>query len=110
MGDAPGKPNPTGLILLASQLLNSPLGHGVPPVAYIGDTVADVLTIKKAKEFIPDQRFISLAIAPPHLHRKESRSKRKAYEKDLKVAGADYILSTIDQVFELTSNWQLSAE
>ena len=48
MGDAPDKPNPQGLIQLASQLLArhgcSPLGHGAPPVAYLGDTVADVQT------------------------------------------------------------------
>ncbi len=100
MGEAPDKPNPEGLIKVATQLAGKSLGLGLPPVAYLGDTVADVITVKKARENIPDQKFVSLAIAPPHLHGIDHISSRKQYEDLLKSAGADRVLNEINDLIK----------
>ena len=96
MGDAPDKPDPTGFILLSSKLSKIPLGDANPPIAYIGDTVADVKTVINARIMIPQQNFISLAIAPPHLHEESNLDKRLSYEVELRDAGADLIINSMD--------------
>ncbi len=102
MGDAPDKPDPTGFLRLANQLLHSATGEGVgaggPPVAYLGDTVADVLTVLNARQACPQQRFIALAVAPPHLH--DDPAARAAYEAKLRDAGADRVLSSTTAALE----------
>tara|TARA_Y100001968_G_scaffold201510_1_gene185080 strand:- start:54863 stop:55648 length:786 start_codon:yes stop_codon:yes gene_type:complete len=105
MGESPEKPDPSGLIKLASQLAGQTLGTNVPPIGYVGDTVADVLTIKNAEKKLPLQRFISFGVAPPHLHLKEKQSERMIYEKKLIQAGADYILSSTFDVLEKIITW-----
>ena len=100
MEDAPEKPDPTGLIKIASHLLSEPLGENAPPISYLGDTVADVITIQRARKKYPNQKFISFAVAPPHLHRKENLSERKSYEEKLKNAGADEILNSTNDIIE----------
>ncbi len=105
MGDAPDKPDPTGLIQIATKIFGSPLGSSTPPIAYLGDTVADVLTIRRARKNIPKQRFISLAVAPPHLQREEKHEARKRYENSLKNAGADEILSCTNDAIDYISSW-----
>jgi HAD superfamily phosphatase len=90
MGDAPDKPNPTGLLRLAAHLAGGALGTSTPPVAYLGDTVADVLTVQRARAQCPDQRFLSLAVAPPHLHGQPEA--RATYEAKLLEVGADVVL------------------
>ena len=95
MGDAPEKPDPSGLISLSSKLSQQPLGISNPPIAYIGDTVADVKTVLNARIKIPDQKFISLAISPPHLQLYSNREKRIRYEEKLLNAGADFILQSL---------------
>jgi HAD superfamily phosphatase len=100
MGDAPDKPDPTGLLRLASELLAAKgisLGPDAPPVVYLGDTVADVQTVQRARHRVPEQRFLSLAVSPPHLHEPEQQPRRHAYEQKLLAAGADRILSGSDQ-------------
>jgi HAD superfamily phosphatase len=96
MGDAPDKPDPTGFLRLAERLLaeggGTGLGAAAPPVAYLGDTVADVLTVERARQVCPGQRFLSLAVAPPHLQGPERLEARHAYEQRLRQAGADRIL------------------
>ena len=52
-------------------------------------------TIWKHKKEIPSQKFISIGIAPPHLHSKARLNERHAYEKNLENAGADLILNSI---------------
>jgi HAD superfamily phosphatase len=101
MGDAPDKPDPTGFLRLAGQLANArgqSLGPQGPPVAYLGDTVADVETVCRARSYLPDQRFLSLAVAPPHLHAPDQRSRRHSYEHGLMAAGADYLLTSTMQL------------
>ena len=84
MGDAPDKPDPTGLIHLAEQL-----SAGEVPrwIAYIGDTVADVHTVLKARERRPELPWRSFAVAPPHI------TDVSAYHRQLQDAGADRIVS-----------------
>lgn len=97
MGEAPDKPDPTGLLRLAERLCSQQdpggLGPQATPVAYLGDTVADVSTVLRARGQRPDQRFWSLAVAPPHLHAPEQQASRALYEQKLLAAGADRILS-----------------
>lgn len=89
MGDAPDKPDPTGLLRLARVLGGGP-GPLAPPVAYLGDTVADVLTVHNARRACPSQRFLSLAVAPPHLHSQPEA--RRIYERRLTSAGTDAVI------------------
>ncbi|MCP9928065.1 TIGR01548 family HAD-type hydrolase [Cyanobium sp. CH-040] len=107
MGDAPDKPDPTGLLRLAGILGGT---AAAPPatVAYLGDTVADVLTVRNARRARPSWRFLSLAVAPPHLH--ASAQARSSYEQGLKRAGADAVLpdtgsalATLEQLLSAAS-------
>jgi HAD superfamily phosphatase len=94
MGDAPDKPDPTGLLRLAAELAATTLGPAAPPVAYLGDTVADVLTVRRARQALPEQRLVSLAVAPPHLHAPEQAEARRRYEQALVLAGSDRLLAS----------------
>jgi HAD superfamily phosphatase len=85
MGDAPDKPDPTGLIRLADQLA---AGERPGRIAYLGDTVADVRTVVQARLQRPDWPWCSLAVAPPHV------TERAEYHEQLRQAGADHILET----------------
>ena len=95
MGDAPDKPDPKGFINLSKKLLGDKLGSSNIPIAYVGDTIADINTVINAREEIPSQKFISIGISPPHLHSKSRLKERNSYEKNLKNAGADLILNCI---------------
>ena len=98
MGDAPDKPNPKGFIQLSKKLLGNKLGSLNIPIAYVGDTIADVKTVINAKQQISSQKFISIGLAPPHLHSKSRLKERNSYEKNLQNAGADLILNCINEV------------
>lgn len=92
MEDAPGKPDPTGLLATVHQLeLNSYI-----PVLYAGDTVADMQTVQKARSLHPNRCWIAVGILPPHVQETSERS--SAYAETLKVAGADTVLSNIEQL------------
>ena len=95
MGDAPDKPDPKGFINLSEKLLGDKLGSSNIPIAYLGDTIADINTVVNARKEIPSQKFISIGIAPPHLHLKSRLKERESYEKNLQNAGADLILKSI---------------
>jgi len=98
MGDAPDKPDPKGFINLSKELLGDKLGTSNFPIAYVGDTIADIKTVINARKKIPSQKFISIGIAPPHLHLKSRLKERNSYEKNLKNAGADLILNSINDL------------
>ena len=106
MGEVPGKPNPTGLIKLASSLVGSELGEGVPCISYLGDTVADVQTIKNARDKLPKQRFKSIGVAPPHLHLENKKVSRLNYENQLKNAGVDTIIQNTNHILEDLRLWE----
>ena len=98
MGDAPDKPDPKGFLDLASNLCKDNLGYKNIPIAYVGDTIADINTVKNAKKIIPSQIFISIGVAPPHLHLESRIKERNLYEAKLKEAGADLILNTVNDL------------
>ena len=98
MGDAPDKPDPKGLIELSKKLIGDKLGKSNIPIGYVGDTIADINTVMNAKKEIPSQKFISIGIAPPHLHSKSRLNERNSYEKNLHDAGADLILNSINDL------------
>ena len=92
--------------LTSRQLAGKSLGRDLPPIAFLGDTVADIQTIKEARKKNPEQIFISLAVVPPHLQANENLAARQDYENSLKVCGADKILNRTSDVLKLLSNWQ----
>ena len=98
MGDAPDKPDPKGFIELSKSILGDKFGPSNIPIAYVGDTIADVNTVINARKEIPSQKFISIGIAPPHLHLKSRIKERISYEKNLQRAGADLILNSINDL------------
>ena len=93
MGDAPDKPDPTGLIRLAKAL---GANNEAARVAYLGDTVADVHTVVQARERWPEQQFVSLAVVPPHLQTMGQAKARTIYEQRLQEAGADLVLNNTE--------------
>ena len=95
MGDAPDKPDPTGLIRLAEQLAR---GEQPAWIGYIGDTVADVHTVVNARQQRPDLPWQSLAVAPPHVADVE------AYHRLLRDAGADRIVVTTRDLLPMLQN------
>ena len=101
MGDAPDKPDPKGLINLSRKLLGDKLGSSNIPIGYVGDTIADINTVMNAKKEIPSQKFISIGIAPPHLHTKSRLNERNSYEINLQDAGADMILNSIYELKDI---------
>ncbi len=105
MEDAPEKPNPLGLINLSKTLLNSDLGPGKAPIAYLGDTVADIETIKRARNQVPGQQFLSIGVAPPHLHGINQKIARQIYEDNLKKAGANGIINSTNNALEYFLRW-----
>ena len=101
MGDAPDKPDPKGFINLSKKLIGDKLGKSNIPIAYVGDTIADIKTVINARNEIPSQKFISIGISPPHLHSKSRLKERNSYEKNLKNAGADLVLNCINDLINI---------
>lgn len=94
MGDAPDKPDPTGLVRLSAELQPGTSD----PVAYLGDTVADVQVVLNARLRCPARQWISLAVSPPHLWSQPAA--RADYEQQLQWAGADRIVTSTTAVLE----------
>lgn len=91
MEDAPGKPDPSGLFQTLQQL-KIPLQENLI-VIYVGDTVADMLTIQEARKKSVLGTWLALGVIPPHVQ------DRQAYRDILLKAGAEKVL---DQTQELT--------
>ena len=105
MGDAPDKPDPQGFLYLARKLCEKSLGNENIPIAYVGDTIADIHTVSNAKKKIPSQKFLSIGVAPPHLHLESRIKERNSYELKLKEAGADLILETVNDLKKADINF-----
>ncbi len=109
MEDAPGKPDPTGLFNTISQiearisnsyssLIGSISNQTVDnlPIIYIGDTVADIYTVNKAREQKPNTNWIAVGVLPPHvLH---SPDKKQNYAEKLATAGAKVVIDNVEQL------------
>jgi HAD superfamily phosphatase len=92
MEDAPGKPDPTGLLLTVQQLG----AEEKTPVFYAGDTVADLQTVQQAAEVQPDRPWIGVGILPPHAQ--VTSDYAAAYRQRLEAAGAAIVLNTVEQL------------
>lgn len=93
MEDAPGKPDPTGLLATVAQLEGDEV---IAPVIYVGDTVADMYTVEKAKKLQPGRIWIGVGVLPPHVQQTSER--REAYEQLLKDAGAVVVYGNVQQL------------
>lgn len=93
MEDAPGKPDPTGLIATVQQLEPQVT---TTPVLYVGDTVADMYTVTKARSLYPDRLWIGVGVLPPHVQTTTER--RDAYAATLTAAGAAVVLSNVEEL------------
>ncbi len=79
MEDAPGKPDPRGLIEVAHRLDRD-------QVIYVGDTVADMLTVVRAREQDQTRAYQAIGVIPPHVQDENS------YGEVLRQQGADRVL------------------
>ena len=91
MEDAPGKPDPTGLLATVRQLEPDNLCY---PVIYVGDTVADMYTVAKAKEIEPQRVWLGVGVLPPHVQSDFQRQ----YTAKLKNAGAAVVYRNVQQL------------
>ncbi len=96
MEDAPGKPDPTGLLATVRQLEHLLLVDPATPVLYLGDTVADLYTVQKARSLFPSRNWIGVGILPPHVQETPARS--DAYAETLKAAGAAAIFRNVQEL------------
>ncbi|MBV9385654.1 MAG: TIGR01548 family HAD-type hydrolase [Chroococcidiopsidaceae cyanobacterium CP_BM_ER_R8_30] len=96
MEDAPGKPDPTGLLATVKQIEQHKGVDSSIPVLYAGDTVADMYTVERARSLNPSRCWIGVGILPPHVQ--ETPARRDAYAKTLKASGATAIFGHIEQL------------
>ncbi|WP_017653751.1 TIGR01548 family HAD-type hydrolase [Fortiea contorta] len=94
MEDAPGKPDPTGLFATLNLLENTIDNNAL--IVYIGDTVADMYTVEKARSLKPDRRWIGVGVLPPHVQ--ETAVRRDAYTQTLLTAGAAVVLNNVQEL------------
>jgi len=94
MEDAPGKPDPSGLFATVQQLEASDVGQ--IPVLYVGDTVADMYTVVRAREQYPEGVWIAIGVLPPHVQENETRSLN--YTAALEQAGADAVFWNVQEL------------
>ncbi|WP_096595484.1 TIGR01548 family HAD-type hydrolase [Calothrix sp. NIES-2098] len=94
MEDAPGKPDPTGLFATVQILENG--CENLPPVFYVGDTVADMYTVEKARNLHPQRTWIGVGVLPPHVQ--EIVARRDAYAETLRNAGAALVLNNVQEL------------
>ncbi len=93
MEDAPSKPDPTGMFDVIAQIESNP---SIVPAFYLGDTVADMYTIAKAKEIRTERNWIGIGILPPHVQTSETR--QADYAQKLMSAGAEIVLSNVEKL------------
>ncbi len=100
MEDAPGKPDPTGL-MMAVQLVEAhqPAAQNLSvhlPVIYAGDTAADMKTITAAQAQFPERPWLAIGILPPHAQ--QNADYQAQYTETLKAAGAVTVLESVRQL------------
>ncbi len=102
MEDAPGKPDPTGLLLTIEQL--QPVSD-TTPVIYVGDTVADMYTIvqartrhqaRSAEADLSTRSWFGVGVLPPHVQEREDRA--ASYAETLRQAGASIVLKNVQEL------------
>lgn len=96
MEDAPGKPDPTGLLMTVKQLEAWSQLEAAVPVIYAGDTVADLQTVQRARVVQPERTWISVGVLPPHAQQSEEYAQR--YAVKLKQVEAKIVLNSVEQL------------
>lgn len=96
MEDAPGKPDPTGLFAVVLKLEQEHQVKVKLPVIYVGDTVADMYTVEKARDYHPERVWVGVGILPPHVQKIPEH--REAYGERLKAAGATVVFDNVEQL------------
>ncbi|NET00979.1 MAG: TIGR01548 family HAD-type hydrolase [Sphaerospermopsis sp. SIO1G1] len=94
MEDAPGKPDPTGLFSTISLLENG--GDKKEIVIYVGDTVADMHTVVKARDLDNSRTWIGVGVLPPHVQ--TTLERQNAYTEALIKAGAKVVFSNVQEL------------
>ncbi len=94
MEDAPGKPDPTGLFNTIQKFAQSK--DTLSTVFYVGDTVADMYTIEKARSLQPQRKWVAVGVLPPHVQKIPFR--RNAYAEMLIDAGADIVFCNVQDL------------
>ncbi len=93
MEDAPGKPDPVGLMASVEQLQAGQNTDCSLTVFYVGDTVADIQTAVNARSKYPQINWVGVGVLPPHAQGSLE------YAQKLEEAGA---IATLNNVQELT--------
>ena len=93
MDDAPGKPDPAGLFETMRRLQATT----DEAIVYVGDTVADMATIVRARGQDSDRSFFAVGCLPPHVVTGDG-AVRVAYSASLRSAGADAIVSSVSEI------------
>ena len=93
MDDAPGKPDPVGLFETMRRLKATT----DEAIVYVGDTVADMATIVRARGQDSGRSFLAIGCLPPHVVTGDP-AVRVAYVASLRSAGADAIVSSVREI------------
>ncbi len=96
MEDAPGKPDPTGLLAAVQQLTTQQTLPPALPVVYVGDTVADMQTVQMASQQDQTRTWVGIGILPPHAQAPLDYA--IAYSNTLNHAGAVDVLKNVQEL------------
>lgn len=96
MEDAPGKPDPTGLLATVDLLEKQYSLDAKTAVIYVGDTVGDMYTVEKARSLEPNRPWIGVGVLPPHVL--ETPETRDNYAANLQEVGAAAIFSNVQNL------------
>ena len=96
MEDAPGKPDPAGLMMATKQVEAQQLTEPDLPVVYAGDTAADMKTVTAAIAQFSKRPWIAVGILPPHAQ--QNATYQDQYADRLKSAGAVTVLKSVRQL------------
>ena len=99
MEDAPGKPDPTGLLMVVARLSEIAAPAKSQSIVYVGDTVADMHTIVRARAnpvASANQQFIGVGVLPPHILTDSSQI--DCYRDSLLAAGAQIVLDNVTKL------------
>ena len=102
MGDAPGKPDPTGLMMAVQRVESQKNEQNAAdqnlPVIYAGDTAADMKTITAASAQFTQRQWLAVGILPPHVQANDTY--KVQYADKLRAAGA---VTVLDSVLDLSA-------
>ena len=98
MEDAPGKPDPTGLFEAVRQIKRQ--RDEIAAVIYVGDTVADMQTVIRARKKQPNINWFGVGVLPPHVQGDAMREQK--YREKLISSGAKIVLYNVKKLDHIT--------